>query len=93
MKHKSSRAVVLLLSALLLGVAPARGQEDSGPRPKRQRTPDDYKTRTLKEVAAAGPGAESRGDKSETMVVQGDLLPSRVRARYAGSSRPIPQVK
>ncbi|HLL74271.1 MAG TPA: hypothetical protein VK421_03330 [Pyrinomonadaceae bacterium] len=91
MKHKSSRAV--LLAALLFGVCLAYGQDASGPRPKRARTPEDYKPRTLKEVSAEGPGAESRGNKEETMLVEGDILPSRVRVKYAGSSRRLPPIK
>lgn len=89
MKRKLARAVLLV--ALLLGVVAAQGQDAPGPKPKRPRTPDDYKPRTLKEVAAEGPGAESRGDKAETMTVQGDILPSRVRVRYDGATRPFPQ--
>ena len=91
MKHKLSRAVLVV--ALLLGVNPAHGQGTSGPGPKRARTPEDYKPRTLKEVLAEGPGAESRGDKAETMIVRGDILPSRVRVKYAGRARPFPQHK
>lgn len=91
MKRKTSCAVLVV--ALLLGVGPTRGQNSSGPGPKRARAPEDYKPRTLKEISAAGPGAESRGDKAETLAAQGDVLPSRVLVRYAGSSRPFPRHK
>jgi hypothetical protein len=91
MKRKST--LVALLLALMLGPGLSRGQEGSGPQPKRARTPDDYTPRTLKELAAAEAGAESRGNKEETMRVHGDILPSRVRASYAGSSRRLPQIK
>ena len=91
MKSKSSHFV--LLTALLLGCTWAYGQDSLGARPKKARTPDDYKPRTLKEVVAEGAGAESRGNKEETMRVHGDIIPSRVRATYTGTARPLPQIK
>lgn len=91
MKPKTSRAAVL--AALLLCAGLTHGQDTSGARPKRARAPEDYRPRKLKEVAAAGPGAEGRGDEAETVIVGGDVLPSRVRVRYAGSSRPLPPRK
>ena len=91
MKSKSSHFV--LLTALLLGCNLAYGQDSLGARPKKARTPDDYKPRTLKEVVAEGAGAESRGNKEETMRVHGDIFPSRVRAAYTGTARPLPQIK
>ncbi len=91
MKRKPSCAV--LVAALLLGVGLTRGQDSRGPGPKRARAPEDYKPRTLKEVAAAGRGAEGRGDRAETMTVRGDVLPSRVVVKYAGSSRRLPPIK
>lgn len=90
MKRKSTRVVLILL---LLGFNASHGQDASGPGPKRPRAPDDYKPRTLKEVASRGPGAESRGDKGETMIVEADILPSRARVRYAGSARRLPPAK
>jgi hypothetical protein len=47
----------------------------------------------LKEVAAQESGAESLGNKEETMIVHADILPSRVRVIYTGSARPLPQIK
>ena len=91
MKRKSPR--LALLPALLLGCNLAYGQDSLGPQPKKPRTPADYKSRTLKEVAAEGDGAESRGNKEETMIVHADILPSRARATYTGSARPLPQIK
>jgi len=91
MKRKSSYVVLLL--ALLLGGNFAYGQDSLGPKPKKPRTADDYKPRTLKEVAAKGSDAQSRGNKEETMIVHPDILPSRVRVRYTGSARPLPQNK
>ena len=91
MKRKSSHFA--LLTAFLLGCGLAYGQGSLGAKPKRARTPDDYKSRTLKEVAAEGSNTESRGNKEETMIVTADILPSRVRVTLAGSARPIPQLK
>ena len=85
--------VARLLAVLLLASLSAHGQDSSGPKPKRARTPDDYKPRTLKELVTAGAGAESRGNKEETMIVYTDILPSRVRVKYAGSSRRLPPIK
>ena len=90
---KRRTTLVALLFALLLSFGMSRGQEGSGPQPKRARTPGDYEPRTLKELAAADAGAESRGNKEETMLVHGDILPSRVKARYANLSRRLPQNK
>lgn len=91
MKRKSSFVVLLL--TLLIGGSLAYGQGSLGAKPKRARTPDDYKPRTLKELAAKGSDAESRGNKEETMVVHADILPSKLRVTYAGSSRPLPHIK
>jgi hypothetical protein len=91
MKRKSSHVVLLL--ALLLSGNLAYGQDSLGPKPKKPRTSDDYKPRTLKEVAAEGSGVESRGNKEETMTVYADILPSRAQATRTGSVRPLPQIK
>jgi hypothetical protein len=91
MKLKSS--YVTLLVALLLCGNVAYGQDTLGAKPKKPRTLDDYKSRTLKEVATKGADTESRGNKEETMIVHSDILPSRVRATYTGSARPLPQIK
>jgi hypothetical protein len=89
MKRKPS----VLLLVLLLGSNLAYGQESLGAKPKKPRTVDDYKARTLKEVTTNGSDGESLGNKEETMIVHSDILPSRVRATYTGSLRPLPQIK
>lgn len=92
MRRKFSHAALLI--TILLGCGMAYGQNSPGAKPKKARTPDDYKSRTLKEVVAAvGSDTKSRGNKEETMDVTADILPSRVRAAYARSARPIPQIK
>jgi hypothetical protein len=82
-----------LLVALLLASNSAYGQDSLQSKPKKPRTLDDYKLRTLKQVATAGSDAESRGNKEDTMIVHADILPSRVRATYTGSARPLLQIK
>lgn len=80
MTFKISFAAVLLSSVLSLT---ASAQEPTGPHPKRARVAEDYKVGTLKELAARATSAESIGDKRETMVIDPDLSPTRVRAMYA----------
>ncbi len=89
MTLKTAFAVVLLIS---LSFA-ASAQEPTGPRPKRARVAEDYKAGTLKELAAKAAGAESLGNKQETMVIDPDLSPTRVRATYAELTARIPDVK
>lgn len=91
MKHRSSYLVLVL--ALLLGGNSVYAQGSLGPKPKKPRTLDDYAPRTLKEAVAKGSDERSRGNKRETMIVHGAILPSRVRVTYAGSSRPLPEIK
>lgn len=85
---------------LLVMVAPqlCYGQDSPGPRPKKARTPADYQPRTLKDIAAResqtpSPVADTPRAGDEKVIVNGDLRPSRVRATYAGRSRPLPQHK
>ena len=89
MKHRLFHFVLLL--ALMLSGDPACGQGSPGV--KKPRTPDDYKARTLKEIAAAGVDEKSRRDKEDTRAIHPDILPSRVRVIYTGSRRPLPQIK
>ncbi len=91
MRHQPFYLVLFL--ALMLGSDPADGQGSLGAKPKKARTPDDYQSRTLKEVTAKESDAESRRDKQDRMIVYGDILPSRVRAAYAGRARPLPPIK
>ena len=90
MKLKKSLAAVLFVCSLGLAI---QAQEPAGARPKRARTPDDYKAGTLKDLAAKAASAESRGNKEETMVVDSDLSPTRVRAKYAGLTARTPEAK
>lgn len=90
MKLKTLLAAVVLVCSLGLVVDAQDGQ---GPHPKRARTPEDYQAGTLKELAVKAAGAESLGNKAETMVIDPDLSPTRVRATYAGSTARISDAK
>jgi len=89
---KTKPCLVLFLSLLSLHTAIA--QEMSGALPKKARTPEDYKVRTLKEIATAGSVLmrQDAGPEGETFL-HGDLFPSRVRATYRGVIRPVAQPK
>ena len=87
-----TKLVHLLLLTLLTGIA-ADAQNPTGPGPKRARTPEDYQAGTLKELAAKLSSPDSRGNKMETMVVDPDLSPTRVRVTYAGLTRRTPEAK
>jgi len=89
MKYK--RLYITLLGLLIFNIHHTFAQDPPGPHPKRPRTPDDYKAGTLKTLALKG--SDSRTNKEETMLVYDDILPTRVRVTYAGSARPIPQIK
>lgn len=81
-------AVVLFLSIMNFA------QESTGPRSKRARSAEDYKPRTLKELAVnTSSSSENRTNKEETMLVTPKILPSRVRVTFKGSTRDIPQIK
>jgi hypothetical protein len=90
MKLKTSFAAVLFVCSLALTV---QAQEPTGSRPKRARTPEDYQVGTLKELAAKPASAETRGNKEETMVVDPNLSPTRVRVKYAGLTARTPKAK
>jgi hypothetical protein len=90
MKLRTLFAVILSVLALTSTV---RLQEPSGPRQKRPRTPDDYQAGTLKDLAAKAASAAARGNKEETMVVDSDLSPTRVTAKYAGLTARTPAAK
>lgn len=68
-------------------------QDPLGPRPKRPRTLEDYKPRTLQELASDSAGGQGSSGSGEASVLQGDILPSRVRVIYTGSSRTMPKSK
>ena len=89
---KIKTPIAALLGVLLLGLTGLTlfAQE---PGPKRARVPEDYQAGTLKELAAKAASSESIGDKQATIVVDPDLSPTRVRAKYAGLTAGTPENK
>jgi len=87
-----TQLVHLLLLTILTAIA-VNAQNPTGPGSKRPRTPEDYQAGTLKELAAKHSIVESRGNKLETMVVDPDISPTRVRATYAQLTRRIVESK
>jgi hypothetical protein len=87
MRRKRFNLVVLV--ALVLSNLMTYAQNPLEPTPKKPRTPDDYKPRTLKEVSARVSGTH----EEEKIIVRGDILPSRVKLTYLGRARLLPQAK
>ena len=90
MTIKTTLAAVLLIYSFGLTLY---AQDATGPRPKRPRVAEDYRPGTLKEIAAKAASAESLGNKEETMVIDPDLSPTRVRATYAELTARLPVAK
>lgn len=78
-----------LLFVLLCCGNLAHAQDSLGPRPKKARTPDDYKLRTLKEIRAVGADLVKEHTEGTNKLIHGNLFPSRVRVKYKGSTRPL----
>ena len=87
-----TKLVHLLLLTVLTAIA-IDAQNPTGPGPKRPRTPEDYQAGTLKELAAKHASPDSRGNKMETMIVDPDLSPTRIKVTYAGLTRRTPEAK
>jgi dienelactone hydrolase len=68
-------------------------QETAGPLPKKPRSLEDYKLRTLQELAATLPDGPRRRAPDDGLFISGDLVPSRMTVIFIGTSRPIPQIK
>ncbi len=89
------KSVVVRLSVVLIFLLSASagfGQEPPGPGPKKARTPEDYTSRTLKEIALKSAGEGSEQDENGA-VVFGDILPSRATVTFKGLVRTFPQSK
>jgi len=90
MKSRTSVFLLLLsLTASLLTYAQT---------PHKPRTEEDYNPRTLKELSTLYPpymakALKEHDVKNPDIIVHSDLLPSRVKAVYAGTTRPINQTK
>ena len=90
MKIKTSLAAMFGVYLLVLTGATIHAQE---PGPKRARMPEDYQAGSLKELAAKVASSETIGNKQETMVIDPDLSPTRVRVKYAGLTAGTPANK
>jgi len=88
MRFKKVLGVALMLCSLGISIS---AQEPA--RPKRARVAEDYQSGTLKELAAKAASRESLGNKEETMLIDPDLSPTRVRATYAQLTAHIPEPK
>ena len=84
-------ALIIIVFALFLTGESGWGQVNK-PGPKKARAPEDYKPRTFKELDEIVSDADL-GDKQERLMVHGNILPSRVRATFVGSPRPLPELK
>ena len=91
--HHTMIKIVLLSMLLTLATVLTVAQNPTGPQPKRARTPEDYKPGTLKDVAAKAASSNSRGNKEETMLVDADISPTRIKATYAGLTRRLTEPK
>ena len=62
---------------------------------KKPRTDADYRWRTLRELTTLQPDNVAREPQSKDLriVVHGDLLPSRVKVLYDGTTRPLDENK
>lgn len=78
----------LIIASLTVTV---HAQQTAGAGVKRPRTPEDYQAGTLKDLAAKASSTDSRGNKMETMIVDPDISPTRVRVSYAGLTRRMPE--
>lgn len=90
MKHKCP---YLLFIAVTVHMQLALAQGPSGPRPKKPRTPEDYKPRTLKTLSIKNADEDARTNKEQTLRVYSDILPSKTRVTYVGTTRQTPEVK
>jgi hypothetical protein len=87
----------LCLFVLLLSITPMFTAYDQGE--KKPRTIDDYQPRTLKELSplvpeymASSPEYKDQA-KDLRIIVHADLLPSRVKVTYDGTTRPLHESK
>lgn len=86
---KNNLCYLTLLLIFVLGGSSSYGQDPLGPTPKRARTLEDYKPRTLKEITKEVPEGEQ--DRGSGVIVRGDIVPSRARVVYEGRRRPLPK--
>ena len=83
-----SRICIFLLLLAPVVAAYAQGE-------KKPRTEADYRSRTLRELATLQPDYIARSPQHQTadVIVHGDLLPSRVKVLYDGTTRPLVELR
>ena len=85
---KSRLCIFVLLLASVIATIPAYTQGE-----KKPRTVADYRSRTLRELTTLQPDHIASDpqfkDANLRIVVHGDLLPSRVKVLYDGTTRPL----
>ena len=85
-----SRLCIFVLLLTTVGTAYTQGE-------KKPRTEADYRWRTLRELTTLQPDNVAREPRSRDanlrIVVHGDLLPSRVKVLYDGTTRPLVENK
>jgi hypothetical protein len=86
---KPKRLFLGFFMVLLVGNTPVLGQGAAGPGPKKARTVSDYTPRTWEEVA----NSFDFGVADGTEILTGNLFPSRLRATYRSSTRPLSQAR
>ena len=87
---KPKRLLLGFFMVLLVGNTPVLGQDPAGPGPKKPRTTADYTPRTWSEIANSF-AFSGTGDGGE--ILTGSLFPSRLRATYRSSTRPLSEAK
>src|ERR1044071_5401984 len=88
-----SRVCLSLLLLSLTATMLAYGQGE-----KKPRTEEDYYPRTLRDLSTLQPppfaqALKERDNKDLAVIVHGDLLPSRVKVVYEGTTRPLNEKK
>ena len=90
MKHQALH-FVLILTLLLFSGSTTYGQSAPLPGNKKPRTLDDYQPRTLKEITTLESALAGYHDKESGVILHGNILPSRVKVTYTGSTRTLPR--
>ena len=87
MKARLCFSVMLLISTAVLVCGQAG--------PKKPRTIEDYRPRTLHDVSAFQPdqAASDPNFKNARIIVQTAIIPSRVKVVYDGTKRPLLEIK
>jgi len=88
-----TRVCLFLLLLSLTATMLAYGQGE-----KKPRTEEDYYPRTLRDLSTLQPppfaeALKNRDNKDLAIIVHGDLLPSRVKAVYEGTTKPLNKMK